>query len=360
MRRLLLLSASTGTGHKQAAQAIEQQALIDYPNIEVQHVDVAELVSTPTRRLLFDSYEIMVRQIPQLWGYLYRATDSRSLKKMADAAQELIGGLDTKKLRNLIKKFEPDHIICTHFFAADALAYSTDKSLASIPKSVVVTDYELHELWVSSPSIHYFVATDKIKEQLLERDIPATHITVSGIPVRPVFYEAKDIDFLKRTYKVPSDQPCYLTLAGGSGLIALDQVVSSLFAYPNPVTIFAIMGRNAMLQKKLKKLDPPKHIDLRVLGWVDAIDEYMRMADVVISKPGGITTSECIALKKPLVAISPIPGQEEANAAYIESHAYGVVCKDMSTLISAISQVSTYTTKKRIATTTILESIQGD
>lgn len=358
MKRLLLISVSAGAGHKRAAQALEKQAQQDYPDIAVQHIDMATLVSFPTRAAFFDSYELLVRQLPELWGIMYRASDHTRVKKLFDSAQKMLGSVDTKRFLDTVKAFHPDHIICTHFVPANILAHTTDSTISSIPRSIVVTDYGMHELWVSDNPAHYFVATESIKQKLIGRSIHPDDVVVSGIPVDPIFYAKKNTTAIKEKMGVSADKPIILVLAGGQGLIATDGIVKELFSLATPHSIIAIAGKQKALEQRLAALLPPKHHELHVLGWTDHIDEYMRIADIVVTKPGGITTSECIALGKPIVAISAIPGQEEANATYIAEHNLGTICNNLSAITSCIASCQTKKPKeKRIAAQTILSTI---
>lgn len=359
MKRLLLISVTAGAGHKRAADALEKQVHIDYPDIVVEHIDFTDYISFPTKAAFFDSYELMVRNAPTIWGLLYKSTDNEYNRKLLDISTSIFHTFETKKFIQKIKDFKPDHIVSTHFTPSDTIDRCSDDEIKRIPQSLVLTDYWPHELWVTGENHTYFVATKETKDKLHEKGIPKKNIHVSGIPIDPIFYEKKSKKQLLKKYNIPTNVPCILVLSGGGGSIAIDTIIHKIFTMQSPVAVIAIAGNNKRLKKRLEDTQTPKHVTYKSIGWTDRIDEYMRMADLVITKPGGITTSECVALGKPMLLISPIPGQEEANALYIEKNNYGRIMQSDKGLLELIGLLltKTYTTKKRIATKTILSSI---
>jgi processive 1,2-diacylglycerol beta-glucosyltransferase len=154
----------------------------------------------------------------------------------------------------------------------------------------------------------------------------------------PAFSETKSVPELRQKYDIAPDAFTVLLLSGGHGLVKIDHILEAVADSDIPMTIVSIAGNNERLRKKLAKISLPPHITSRVVGWTDAIDEYMRLSDVVITKPGGVTTSECIALQKPMIIIRPIPGQEECNSDYILESGYGVLARTIADIHYALSQ----------------------
>jgi processive 1,2-diacylglycerol beta-glucosyltransferase len=199
----------------------------------------------------------------------------------------------------------------------------------------VVTDFNLHEWWVVPNTQQYFVATDKMAWQLRQRGIE--NIIVSGIPIMPAFDMPKDVGELQRKYHCDSDKKTVLILSGGHGLVKIDRILESLAKSSTPLTLISIAGNNERLKRKLQGIVMPSHISSQVVGWTDNIDEYMRIADVVVTKPGGITTSECIALQKPMILVRPIPGQEECNSDHVLESGYGVLARTAADIDYALT-----------------------
>ncbi|MEK7499392.1 MAG: glycosyltransferase, partial [Patescibacteria group bacterium] len=240
-------------------------------------------------------------------------------------------------LYEYIEETQPDHILCTHFLPADVIEEGRKRYGIDTPVSVVVTDYDVHGLWTSSHASHYFVATEKIQWKLIQRGIKPEQVTVSGIPIDPDIFSSKNENSLRQELHIPPEDRILLLLAGGQGSSKSDTVLKILCESKQPATIIAIAGKNKRLEKKLRATTVPSHIKLIVLGWTDHIHDYLRIADVIITKPGGATTTECIQLQKPIIAINPIPGQEEQNTTYILHKGFGVAAQSAEDLLYYIS-----------------------
>lgn len=328
-KKILLISVSTGSGHVRAAQAIERTAKAKFPEIEVTHINMMDYVSLPVKNTILDSYSLLATQLPEVWGFFYKKTNKLKMSKYAQKMAGLLNMVNAGRFYNYIKKTQPDIIVCTHFLPMHALSTMTYQ-----PKTaIILTDYDNHYFQTLSNVNHYFVPTEKIKWRMVYMGIPKENITISGIPVDPVFYENKPIEKLREQYKTSENEQNILVLSGGQGLIDTEQIISTLFKSVKNLHIFAISGNNDKLRRKLEKLSPPENIKLTALGWTDKMDEYMRIADIIITKPGGLTTTECITLKKPIIAISPIPGQEEYNTEYILENNFGVVARTPEDLL---------------------------
>ncbi|HYE59845.1 MAG TPA: glycosyltransferase [Candidatus Kapabacteria bacterium] len=331
-KKLLLLSLSAGSGHVRAAEAIRKTAAELYPSLDVVHKDMAEFMSTPVKTAIITSYDILVKQLPELWGYLYKKTDDPSRVKRFQKISAFTNRMDAHDLYTFVSSFVPDRILCTHFLPAQSLI-SASKKYAFPAPSLLMTDYDKH-VFLTHPGIkEYFVATKKMKFKLMDSGIPEGKLHITGIPVDPVFYAKKEITTLRKTYGIDGKNPVLLVMAGGQGFVNIHDLITSLFSLTTPVTIIAIAGNNPSLRKKVERLTPPRHISVQAVGWTDAVDEYMRIADMIITKPGGMTTTECIALGKPILAMHPIPGQEEQNAQYILEHDLGYVARDRFDLL---------------------------
>jgi processive 1,2-diacylglycerol beta-glucosyltransferase len=362
MKKLLIISLSAGAGHVRAAKALEETAHQKYPELETRHIDMAEYITIPMKKALIDSYGLMVKRVPELWGFLYDRINS---PKGADRLTKLTKQLkqvNSLKFRKFVRAYNPNKIICTHFFPTDVLLNAPNRFQINQPVCTVITDYDLHSLWFVPNTDHYFVATQKMKQKMIQLDIvDRDKITISGIPVSPVFYSQKSIAELRKNYQIPKNKKVVLVLSGGQGLTKSNQVVKLLLKSNLPLTIIAIAGKNKRLENVLKKIKFPSHISLLSVGWTETIDEYMRLADVIVTKPGGITTTECVALGKPMIIVDPIPGQEEHNADHILSNDLGVIARNPTDLQYYVEQGFDYSIakQKKNAAEIILKSVIG-
>lgn len=326
-KKILLISVSTGSGHVRAAKALEKTAKIKFPDMDIVHIDMMDYVSFPLKKTVLNSYNILAGQLPEVWGFFYKKTNKLKISKLAQKMAGLLNTINTGPFYNYIKTTQPDSILCTHFLPIHALSTITSLNKKTNTISILLTDYHNHFFQTSPIIKHYFVPSEKIKWRMVYMGIPEENIIVSGIPVDPVFYENKQVEKLKKIYQTDNTQKTILVLSGGQGLVNTNQIIFTLFKTNKNLHIFAVAGMNDKLKRALEKLSPPKNMRLTVLGWTDKIDEYMRIADIIITKPGGLTTTECIILKKPIIATSPIPGQEEYNAEYILENNLGVIAR---------------------------------
>ncbi len=359
MKKVLLISFSTGAGHTQAARALEETIKQSYPQIEARHIDLADFISTFFKTATVTSYEMITKNAPKIWKSLFTLTDNKKiitrLKKLTTLLKD-----DSFPLYQEILDFAPDHIICTHFTPADLVTHN--QHLKHIPLSVVVTDYGLHPIWLVEHVSHYFVATEAMKYEMMnDHHIPEQKITISGIPVHPAFFQKHNKQKTYKKYNLSPDAPLVLVMSGGEGLMRADKVVANIMSYTKSLNIIAIAGRNEILKKQLDDLKVPSHITLSTLGWTDDIPALMSAAEAVVSKPGGMTTSECLVSRTPLIAINPIPGQEEFNIKYLEQKKLGVQAKQGKDIVKHLqhilseNQQTTMTTNP--AAQTIIETL---
>jgi processive 1,2-diacylglycerol beta-glucosyltransferase len=333
MNRILILTVSTGSGHNIAAKALEKEARLSFSEAEILYMDLAEHVSPLTRKVFFDSYESVALSYPKLWGILYKAGDNKIIKFFLNIFLWFFYTLSTRKFLSEVKKFKPTNIISTHFTSAEII-YKKYKKIPLDNIAVVLTDYAVHRFWFVGKHAQYFVSTKNMKNQLIAFGAKSEHIYITGIPVRNTFLSKS----LEPTQQKEDDCENILLLSGGAGLIELEEVVKKLIKHNKSRAITVVAGKNKKLKKNLEQITVQNNIKYKVHGWVANMAELMSWADVIISKPGGMTTSECIALGKPLIAISPIPGQEEENAIYLEINKLGVYCKNILSIEEAIAQ----------------------
>lgn len=336
-KHLLLISVSAGAGHVRAAEAIKKTALVTHPDAHVTHIDMMEYVTKTMRRLIVGSYDLMVKQLPELWGFIYKTTNQTVQRERYEELTALVNRMNATKFYQKVIELNPDAILCTHYLPVSALLKAPAKYDIKAPLSLLMTDYDKHALVMQPGLSTYFVSNDKIRWKMTHAGIPPHKIILSGIPIDPVFYMDKSREGLHRLYHLPAERKTILVLSGGHGMKRIDEIVTTLTTLGEPLSIIAIAGKNEKLLARLERLPVPNHIHFVPVGWTDTMDEYMRLADIIISKPGGLTTSECLVLGKPLIAIDPIPGQEEANAEYITWTGTGVVARSAEDILYYIS-----------------------
>lgn len=331
-RHILVLSVSAGAGHVRAAEAICTAARGTHPTVRATHLDVLTLVSRDFRKLYGEQYIKLVEKLPQFWSFLYAKSDRPSRDSLLGKLKRAIERLNTRKLDAEIARLKPDAILCTHFLPAELLSRQRARGKELPPVWVQVTDFDVHALWVHPHVDHYCVASDEIAYRLMDRGIAAGKISVTGIPVMPQFAEPLDRTTCAEELGVSPEIFTVLMMAGGAGVGALDELAARLLALPERLQLIALAGRNAEMLKRLQALAREHPGKLFPLGFTTTVERVMTAADLVVTKPGGLSVSECLAKRKPMLLVSPIPGQEERNADYLLEAGAAVKAIDATTL----------------------------
>jgi processive 1,2-diacylglycerol beta-glucosyltransferase len=331
--RILVLSASVGAGHMRAAQAVELALRQVRPDAVVRNLDVLELTNAAFRRVYGKAYLDLVTLAPHVLGYIYDLMDqpSRSGKNRGDRLRLAVEKLNLRAFIRLLEGEPWDLVINTHFLPAEIIA-SLRKGGLNVSQVTATTDFDTHRLWVNQPCDHYFTATEEGARYLHHWGVPPGDTTVTGIPIHPVFSTPKDRPACLAKHGLAGDRPVVLQLAGGFGVGPIEKIYRALLDVGEPLELVAICGRNEAAKAQLEGVDPPARHRTKVLGFTGAIDELMAVADLVVSKPGGLTTSEALARGAAMVVVNPIPGQESRNSDFLLESGAAVKANNVATL----------------------------
>lgn len=335
LKKVLLLSASAGAGHVRAAEAIEKafKQAKDAANREVLHVDVLNYTNKLFRHLYSKAYIDLVNKMPEVPGWFYDKLDKPWKNERRRLA---LDKLNTRPFVKLLREYHPDLIVCTHFLPAEIVSWLKAKERLASRQVIIVTDFDVHAMWLVHHYEHYFVAIDEARVYLEVLGIPAEKITVSGIPIDPVFAGKKDKQEMRAKHGLAPDRTTILLSAGGFGVGSVDALVSSLLPLQHRAQIVAICGRNEELKKRLTRLaartKPDATVLLKPFGYTKEMDELMTASDLVLGKPGGLTTSEALAKGLVFVIVNPIPGQEERNSDHLLEGGVAIRCNNLPTL----------------------------
>lgn len=317
MKKILLLSVSAGAGHMRAAEAIRAFADMHPAGIEATHLDVMDFVSAGFRKLYTDLYIKLVSSQPALWGYLYQKTDEAAPSALSQKIRRAVERLNCRPLLAEIKRQRPDAIICTHFLPAELLSRELGKGRVNVPVWVQVTDFDLHSMWIVPHMRGYFAANEEIAWRMRERGLAAEAVHVSGIPVMPAFGKPLDRAACAAEFGIDPQRKTFLMMSGGAGLGGLDTLAERLLAMDGDFQLIALAGKNQVMLEALQRVAQRHPGRLFPQGFTHQVERLMACADLVITKPGGLTTSECLAMQLPMIVNSPIPGQEERNADFL-------------------------------------------
>jgi processive 1,2-diacylglycerol beta-glucosyltransferase len=331
-RKILILSASAGAGHVRAAQALERAFAAAGGAGEVHHVDALQLTNKVFRTLYSKTYIELVDRAPDVLGWLYDALDSPWQKERRRLAWDK---LNTRPFVRMLEREQPDLIVCTHFLPAEMVSWMKAKQRLACPQVIVVTDFDVHAMWLCHHYEHYCVALDETREHLIRLGIPPEKVSTTGIPIDPLFAEHKDKAAMRAKLGLAADTTTILLSAGGFGVGPIEHIVTTLRRLAHPAQIVAICGRNAELLARMQALAarPDGGAGMLVpVGYTTAMDEYMSAADVLVGKPGGLTTSEALAKGLLFVIVNPIPGQEERNSDHLLEAGAAIRCNNLPVL----------------------------
>jgi processive 1,2-diacylglycerol beta-glucosyltransferase len=329
--RVLLLSASSGAGHVRAAEALEKAFLARGDSI-VEHIDALRFVSKLFERAYDKAYLGMVRRAPELMGLLYERTDQpwRHLRPRL-----ALDRLNTRPMTRLLERVQPDLCVATHFLPAEIIAWLIAKKKLRARHAIVVTDYDVHAMWLCRTVDRYYLAIEEAAEYLGHVGVGREKLRVTGIPIDPLFAlplpraQARELVGLDREATV------VLISAGGYGVGPVEQLVKSLLELERPWQIVAIAGKAEKMRKRLEEWAedagrlPSGAPRLSSVGFTTEMDKYMAAADLMVGKAGGLTTSECLARALPMALIEPIPGQEERNADHLLEAGAAIRCNNL-------------------------------
>jgi processive 1,2-diacylglycerol beta-glucosyltransferase len=339
-KKVLILSASAGAGHVRAAQAIERAFMEMSAAEEVKHVDALEYTTKIFKTIASKGYIDLVNKAPHMLGWFYDVMDKPWKNERLMLAIDM---LNTQPLVRLINKYQPDLAVCTHFTPADMISWLKEKKALTCPLAVVVTDFDIHANWLCRYCDRYFVALDETGVHLGKLGIPADRITVSGIPVDPVFARRKDKAAMRLKLGLREDRTTILVSAGGFGVGPVENLITALLDLQHEAQIVAICGKSGELKGRLDNVaarNPYKHrVSISVVGYTTAMDEYMAAADILVGKTGGLTTSEALARGLIIVVVNPIPGQEERNADHLLEEGAAIRCNNLPTISYKIDRL---------------------
>jgi len=341
--RILIATVTAGGGHIAAAAALEEAWRGLRPGDTIERLDLIKFFSPLHKKVHEDGYVKLVERAPELWGMIFGKTDNPKVARRLSRLRRAFPSSSRSKFARHLKQFKPDAVLCTHYLPLETLGVlkSPEGGVPRRPNLIekmgarrarpsekrpsenwkhpfivsIVTDFEAHALWMDSCVDLYCVAAEETKARLVARGATAANAVATGIPIAMKFLSRPDPRAVRKQYGLRDDQPVLLVLGGGFGMGPVAEILAELDKVPGQFQTLVVTGRNEELRRKLatQTRRHPTH----VLGFSTNMHELMAVADLIITKPGGLTTSEALALGKPLFILNPIPGQEAANSDFL-------------------------------------------
>lgn len=330
MNKILIFYGSYGGGHLSAARNIKNYIETNYPDSEVLLVDCIEYINKLVNKVTTKAYTNFSKHARWIWKKIYYGSENGCLSKISNSVNKFMAN----KLNNLIDEFNPNLIISTHPFSSQMCAVLKKDNKINCKIATVMTDYIAHNQWIVAHQFvdYFFVAHEGMKNDLISRGLDNKKIFVTGIPLSDRFLLSYDKSKILAEYDLSPDKKTILFFAGGEFGFGKDRTFNMLKSiienFPN-LQIIAVAGRNVKMKERFDELVKQSNSGnfVKILSYTNQVPELMSVSDLVITKPGGLTTTESLASGLPLILIDPLPGQEEENAKFVENNEAGLWLK---------------------------------
>ena len=342
MRKILIFYASYGGGHLSAANSIKQYIDENFDGFDTELVDCMLYVNKSINKITTAAYKEMAKKFPWAWGEVYRHSQRGTIAHISSTANNLMA----RKLLKLLKETTPDIIISTHPFGSQMVSYLKRKALVDCKLATIMTDFAPHEQWlVGKEQVDYFfVSHEKMRQSLIDVGISETKVFATGIPLSNRFLMHYNKLEIMNSFELNPDKKVILFFGGGEFGLGREQTINilkSFILHSVNHQIVAIAGKNDKMKLSFDKLVSKMQAEdiVKVLPYTDKVPELMSISDLVVTKPGGLTTTESLASGLPIVAINPIPGQEEENAKFLEKSGVAIWLKKQDDFDAVIADL---------------------
>jgi len=309
-----------GSGHHSAARAIEKAIKLARPSQETVCIDGFAYAHPVMDKITHAIYMTVINKFPKIWDLLY---DNPKVFSRLNSTRESIYRRDRKKVRKIIESENCSVVVCTQAFPCGMVADYKRHYNANLKLIAVITDFMPHSYWVYDEVDFYIVATQESREFLQNKGISDTKIKFLGIPIDPKFSKDLEKEFIANELKISLDKLNILIMGGGRGLGPIKEFIGKVDSALNNINLLVVAGSNQNLFCQLKKIKFKNKVD--IFGFIDYVDKLMTISNVLITKPGGVTTAEALAKRLPMLILNPLPGQEQNNTNFLCK--YGVVEK---------------------------------
>lgn len=333
---VLFLSASVGEGHTAAAHAVCSALSERMSDALCEVVDSYRYASTVFHRVASNGYIGMVKVLPQLYKFAY---DQAERATKISAFKTWLHRYTALNLRQFVSELQPDVVVCTHAFPCGVMAEYKREFSDAPPVVGIVTDFVVHPFWIHKNIDKYAVATAAMRQTLVMRGVAPARVMVTGIPIDARFSVATTKRRARSLIGIAPETTTVLLMGGGLGIGPLENALLAIDRLASPVQILVVVGKNKSLERRLHDAARSLRHRAKVVGFVENVYDYMRAADVLVSKPGGLTSSEALVCELPFIMLRPLPGQEERNTRYLEERGVGVRVERSRELTLALKEL---------------------
>jgi processive 1,2-diacylglycerol beta-glucosyltransferase len=337
--RIAILHAHAGSGHKRAAEAIAAAIARINSDSTVREVDTLVFASQFYRGTYAASYNAMAARAPALWGALYHSWSMAPINRSTAPVRLALDRLNLRRLVRVVEREAPDAVVCTHFLPIEALSPIRGRGRMRVPLYGVITDFAAHPFWAFPHVDRYFVASGSVADELAGHGVPRERIEVTGIPVDPRFAEVIGREAARQRFGLDLGRPMVLVMGGGRGVGPLVDLADRLSRLVPEPQVVVVCGSNARMRDQVDRLPAARTGRMRTLGFTDAVDVLLEACDVMVSKAGGLTCSEALIKRTPMVIFKPTPGQEERNSQFLVAGGAAVHAETVDEVESAVERL---------------------
>jgi len=314
---------NSGAGHRRAAEALYRMTSQVFPEADVKIIDTLDYATPVFRKTYPQTYLTMVNRVPWLWGLMYHLTDVRLVDRVSRYFRRITNGYHCKSFEELVLKEKPDLVITTHFLPNEIISNLKKKDRIRPVLVTCITDYYPHAMWVDS-GVDLYITPDSLLTPYLNRlGVSSEKIRPFGIPIDPVFTQELDRADIRNRLGLLPDRFTVLIASGGFGVGPVEEMVDEVLKIRQPCQLLVVCGNNPQLQAAVSRRVEGTAHHVRVYGFVDNMHELMEVADIMITKSGGLTTTEAMAKHLPMIVLYPIPGQELSNCRFVVGQGAG-------------------------------------
>ncbi len=340
--RILIISCTGGAGHIRAAEALHKTAQALKLPIHTEHYNILDFTPRFFSNLYAQTYINLVKFTPNFWSYFYNKLELKNYSK--NHLIKIFDKITYKKYIHALFEYKPDAIICTHFLPYISISDELRKMKFNIPIFAATTDFDIHNMWIDPIVNKYFVFHKESMNRLIFKGVLKNKIVITGIPVMPEFKDKLTKSFARKLLNLEVDSFTILILSGGFGVGKIMSAVKYLNNHLKKFTnkkfnLLIVCGKNQKLLQKMSDIHYPSNIKPCIYGFVDNIHDLMDASDILISKSGGLTSSEAMAKNLPMLIFDPIPGQEVQNANLITEVGAGWKATNLKDLCYRLNQI---------------------
>jgi processive 1,2-diacylglycerol beta-glucosyltransferase len=335
-KRILIITASVGSGHDQAAATVARSIASRDNSADVEVIDFMNILHPTISQFIVNTYLKMIDLFPTGYHFIYHITKKFSTH---NKVSDLISYRYQKKIKKLIIAKNPDMIVFTNPFPSVLISSLKKKGSINIPTATIITDYTAHPVWLDDTIDLYFVGSYELKECLVEKGIKRDRIYVSGIPIHEKFDLKLDKEKIEIKEGINPDLPTILVMGGGLGLGPIKEILDAADEIRKPLQLLVVAGKNQQLRTELESRSSQTAHSVKIYGFCDNIHELMEVSDLLISKSGGLTMTEALNKQLPTIIVDPIPGQEVVNAKYLSRIGAARLLDDLKDLKKNIDEL---------------------